>query len=246
MKNAVFIVDIKENNHIHDFSQYCISTWTFWSKKNNVEFFVLKKPFHAIANKSPHLQKYFAFESLRENGIDAEKVAIVDSDTMIRWDCPDFFKVLSGNFQAVLDDELPKWTTRSIQAYQDLFPRTQLNWWEYFNSGFMIVEKETAPSLKDFVDFILSVESEIINIHNTQNLKVGFDQTLFNFFIKKKNIPITFLPKIFNFYHLQRKKILKEKEFIDLAYIWHFNGIKHSEREQHMSETWNKIQHHYQ
>jgi hypothetical protein len=88
-------------------------------------------------------------------------------------------------------------------------------------------------------------EKEISDIHNRTDLRAGFDQTLFNFFIQEKKVKTTYLPKIFNFYHLLKKKMLVGKEFVDCAYIWHFNGIEHSERKKHMEETWELIKDNY-
>lgn len=246
MKNVIFIVNIKGDHHHDDFSKYCLLSWDYWTRKNGVTLFVLDKPFQKAESCAPHLQKYFAFEALKKYGIDADQVAIVDADTMVRWDCPYFFDIPQGNFCAVLDDELPKWVVRSLDVYQFLFPDTKVNWWEYFNSGFMIFGKEHSKLLSGFADFFLSNKSGITKVHDEHNLRVGFDQTLFNFFVKERRIPVTFLPKTFNFYHLSRKGVLEQKEFVDFAYVWHFNGIKHSERERYMAETWELVKKNYQ
>lgn len=245
MKNVVFIVNI-QGKYPPDFFEYCFNTWKFWTKKNNVSLFILEKPFDGAENLAPHLQKYFAFKALAKNKIDFDQVAIVDADTMIKWDCPNFFNISADSFRAVLDDELPKWVIASIKTYQALFPKTTLDWWEYFNSGVMILNKKHDPILSGFIDFAIAHEKEISDIHIKSDLKAGFDQTLFNFFIKEKNVHVDYLPKIFNFYHLERKKFLEKKGFIDCAYIWHFNGIAHTERKKHIQETWELIRQHYQ
>jgi hypothetical protein len=244
MKNVVFIVNIK-GNYPPDFFEYCFNTWDFWTKKNNASLFVLEKPFSGAEGLAPHLQKYLAFEILRKNKIDFYQVAIVDADTMVKWDCPNFFNISRNSFRAVLDDELPKWVNASLATYQFLFPKTTVNWWEYFNSGLMILNKAQASVLSEFVAFTVTKEKEISDIHKQFDLKAGFDQTLFNFFIKRKKVRVAYLPKIFNFYHLSKKKMLEKKEFIECSYVWHFNGIAHSERKKHMQETWELIRKNY-
>lgn len=245
MKNAIFIVNI-HGKYKPDFFEYCFNTWSFWAKKNNAVLFVLEKPYEGAESLAPHLQKYFAFEILRKNGINFDQVAIIDADTMVKWDCPNFFNISSEKFRAVLDDELPKWVNASIGTYRSLFPTTTLDWWEYFNSGFMIFNKNHEDLLLRFINFFKNHKQEIFAIHESSDLKAGFDQTLFNFFIQEQKVEISYLPKIFNFYHLPKKKMLEKKEFIDCAYIWHFNGIKHSERKNYMRETWDMIKKNYQ
>jgi len=244
MKNVVFIVNIK-GKHPPDFFKYCFNTWNFWTKKNNAVLFVLESPLAGTEKFASHLQKYFAFEVLKKNKIDFDQVAIVDADTMIKWSCPNFFNISRDSFRAVLDDELPKWVIASLAIYQFLFPKTTVAWWEYFNSGVMILNKNHESILSKFLSFMTAKEKRIADIHSRVDLRAGFDQTLFNFFLKEKKIKISYLPKIFNFYHLSRKKMLDKKEFIDCAYIWHFNGIKHSERKKYMRETWELIKKNY-
>ena len=245
MKNVVFIVNIK-GKYPPDFFEYCFNTWDFWTKKNNALLFVLEDYFDGVRNVVPHLQKYFAFEVLRKNKIDFDQVAIIDADTMVKWDCPNFFDISENSFRAVLDDELPKWVIASLGTYQFLFPKTTVNWWEYFNSGVMVLNKRHAPILSEFVAFVAAKEAEISDIHIKSDLGAGFDQTLFNFFIKEKGVPTYYLPKVFNFYHLEKKKFLEKKGFTECAYIWHFNGIAHVERKRYMQETWELIKENYQ
>ncbi len=245
MQNAIFIVNIN-GKYNPDFFEYCFNTWNFWAEKNNVVLFVLKKPLKKARNLAPHLQKYFAFEALMKNNIDFDQVAIVDADTMIRWDCPNFFKISPDSFRVVLDDELPKWVNTSLATYRFLFPQTTVNWWEYFNSGIMVFNKNHNDLLSEFLAFVNSKEKELSDIHGNPDLKAGFDQTLFNYFAKENQIKTVYLPKIFNFYHLPKKKMIEKKEFIDCAYIWHFNGIKHTERKKYMRETWDLVKKNYQ
>lgn len=244
MKNVVFIVNIK-GKHPPDFFEYCFNTWSFWTKQNNAALFVLEEPSPGTEKLAAHLQKYTAFEVLKKNNIDFDQVAIVDADTMIKWDCPDFFNISKDCFRAILDDELPKWVIASLATYQFLFPKTTVAWWEYFNSGFMVLNRNHENLLSEFLQFMTKNEKDIANIHSRADLRAGFDQTLFNFFIKEKKVGTVYLPKIFNFYHLLRKKMLEKKGFVDCSYIWHFNGIDHSERKKYMQETWKLIKNNY-
>lgn len=244
MKNVVFIVNIK-GKYPPDFFEYCFNTWSFWTKTNNTVLFVLEKPLSGTEKLAAHLQKYYAFEVLSRNKIAFNQIAIVDADTMIKWDCPNFFNISRDSFRAVLDDELPKWVLASLTTYQFLFPKTNVNWWEYFNSGVMILNKSHESILAEFIQFMAVKEKDITDVHSRSDLRAGFDQTLFNFFIKEKKVKTIYLPKIFNFYHLSRKKMLDKKEFIDCSYVWHFNGIEHSERKKYMRETWELIKKNY-
>jgi hypothetical protein len=244
MKNVIFIVNIK-GIHPPIFFEYCLNTWSFWAKKNDAVLCILEKPLHGKEHFSAPLQKYFAFEVLRKNYVDFDQVAIIDADTMVRWDCPNFFKLSKNKFCAVIDDAMPKWVASSLHTYQHLFPEITVNSQEYFNSGVMVLNKTHSNILSGFIDFIVAKEKEISRIHSDPALRAGFDQTLFNFFIKEKKVEVVFFPKIFNFYHLIRQKLLEKKEFIDCAYIWHFNGMDHAERKKRMQETWESIKKNY-
>src|SRR6266702_4732699 len=118
------------------YARYSQATWKWWCAQRGIEFVVIDQPLGGAeyADMPPTIKRWFAPELLIRQGGKDTRIAVVDADTMIRWDAPDFFEETRG-FAAVRGNSA-SWITQSIAAYQHLFPDISLNWWEYFNAGF--------------------------------------------------------------------------------------------------------------
>ena len=77
--------------------------------------------------------KSLALKLLKENNIDYDQVLIVDADTIVHPDCPNFFEETEGKLCAVVNEGCYEWVTRSIQNYGDyIFPEIpKIKPWEY-------------------------------------------------------------------------------------------------------------------
>ena len=69
------------------------------------------------------------------------KMAMVDVDTMIRWDAPNFFELTDRKFSACVDNDNISWVKQSIDGYQHMFPDVKLDWTDYFNCGFIVLNE---------------------------------------------------------------------------------------------------------
>ena len=240
-RNVVFITSIKGLVDT-SYQEYCLNTWRYWCKKNDVELFVLNEELTDAKYMKPTWQRWYVLDILEMNGVNYDQVAMVDVDTMIRWDAPNFFELTDRKFSAVVDQDNIGWVKQSIEAYQHLFKDTKLDWTDYFNCGFIVLNENH----KDLCDNILSFwdknDGELIMIQNT--VSKGTDQTPVNY-IAKRDVEVNYLSKKFNLTHLNRKELLENLMFIDCGYMWHFNGFDKNWRDPLMKQTWDKIKENY-
>jgi hypothetical protein len=199
------------------------------------------------------MQRWAVLDQLiAERGADAQ-CALIDADTMIRWDTPDIFALAKG-FSAVADQGAPRWILRSAKAFQPLFPETSLPWWEYFNSGFIVLGAAQRPFIRAFLDFSVKNWPRLDAAMTSGDL--GTEQTPLNFMVKREKEPVFFLPRPFNFVNCfplpaelaQVEQIALTQaehsvrpdpalfaakafgrpiafEFVELAYVWHFTNV---------------------
>jgi hypothetical protein len=248
------------------YAAYGRATWEWWCRRNGAEFVVLDRPLGSgvFEEMSPSMKRWLAPQALIETyGGDAQ-IAMVDADTMIRWDAPSLFDAAGAGFAAVLDTG-PRWIHHEIQAYQHLFPGVQLTWWEYFNAGVVVFGARQLTTIAAFLDFVAAHWRELRTLHADGRLSV--DQTLVNFMAKRQREAITFMPPPFNLIRCVSmtpllwacengtstdeaalaKAIASNPptfDFIDYGYIWHFTNVVKIRRVV-MEEVWRRICGHY-
>ena len=242
-KNVVFITSIKGAVDT-TYEPYCLNTWKWWCGKNNVELFILNEPLTDPMHMKPTWQRWYVFDILEANDIDYNQVAMVDVDTMIKWDTPNFFDLTEDKFSAVVDQDNIGWVKGSIDGYKSFFKDVNLSWLDYFNCGFIVLNKKHKELCKKIIEFWGDNTDELINLQNT--ISKGTDQTPVNYIVKGSKFDINYLPKTFNLTHFNRKEILNDLMFIDCGYIWHFNGFEKSWRHPLMQQTWDKIKGNYE
>src|ERR1700761_5928890 len=87
------------------YTQFSELTWRWWCKNNGIEFVTIDRPLGSeeLQRVPPTFQRWSALKQLlTQYGRDAQ-IAMIDADTMIRWDTPDFFDLAGGEFAAVPD-----------------------------------------------------------------------------------------------------------------------------------------------
>ena len=90
-KNIIFLVNIQLGDRAKPEFQYSIDSWKHWASKNNAEVFTLTKEVHDIDYMKPNWQKWYVFDLLDNSDIDYNKVLVVDADTIVHPNCPNFF-----------------------------------------------------------------------------------------------------------------------------------------------------------
>jgi hypothetical protein len=241
--NIVFITNLETNYDTINYSTYCLNTWKYWCEKNNVQLIVLDTPITDPNYMKATWQRWHVLDILDQNEIEYDQVALVDVDTMIKWDAPNFFDLTENKFAACSDNDNIGWVVDSINGYQKLFTDVSLDWTEYFNCGFIVLNKNH-KSLCDTITKFWSVNSDTL-IEMQTTLRKGTDQTPVNF-IAKRDTEIVFLNKKWNLTHLNRKELINDLKFINSGYVWHFNGFEKNLRNEIMQVTWNNIKHNYE
>jgi hypothetical protein len=246
------------------FAQYGRATWEWWCRRNGAEFVVLDRPLGdaPIRTMVPEFQRWVAIEQLLATYGSDTRVALVDADTMIRWDAPDLFEAAGDRFAAV-PDFYRRWICRDIKTYQSLFPGVRLPWWEYFNAGLVVLGAPQLPVMRRFLDFVVQHSQALEAAEKTGGRNTGTDQTPLNFFVHQSGEPVRLLPPPYNLLHcVQRTQRLHDLEtgvetdpavlirdlreqpglldFIDQGYVWHFNNVVEARRLV-MSEVWRAV-----
>jgi hypothetical protein len=248
------------------YAEYGRKTWEWWCKEKGFQFVFLNQPIgDGIYNQmSPTFRRWLAVEMLfRQYGKDA-RIALVDADTMIRWDCPDLFLVAGSLFAAARDINYP-WIRREIAAYQALFPGVFLPWWNYFNAGIVVLGDTQLPTINFFLEFLTERWTRIDAIQRSGDY--GTDQTPLNFVVSATKEPVNFLPPAFNVLHCfpmnHLLRVLERQtnpdweffadhafsrpnafDFVERGFIWHFTNVIQSRRFV-MGETWRRFRFHY-
>lgn len=180
------------------YSVYGRATWRWWCDRHSIEFKVLDQPAPGHADDPPTVQRWAHAEALLKEGGPGTEVAVVDADTMIRWDTPNVFEVCDTGIGlgVVTDNGLPRWIHRSIVAHRFLFPNVELQWWQYFNAGLVILGTRHIDLLRAFLAFYAENREELQNLHAQGNF--GTDQTLLNYLVRLLGVELEILPAPYN------------------------------------------------
>ena len=254
MKDVVFMTALATercdpNFYIKEYTEWSIKSWKYWCDKNNAHLFVFDNSNIDTDVMMPTWQRWLCYDILDEQDWIGKynRVLLVDADTMVRWDCPNIFDAAEGRYAGVKDDLGLGWTYHSILGYQKWFPNIKLDWERYINNGIVVLPEDGVGG-RNFC-------GSIINFYNAnrealrwmeKNDYRGTDQTPVNFIAenmfgdRKK-----FLPKKFNMNHMHKTDILYNFMYIDMGYIWHFNGIPTADRNNIMKSCWNKVKDNY-
>jgi|TARA_R110000851_G_scaffold12207_2_gene42628 lipopolysaccharide biosynthesis glycosyltransferase len=236
MSNIVFIPVIKDPKRIGRSIGYewSIKSWKKWCDKNNSELILLEEPLTDPAQMSIAWQRYHLFKLLEESKMDYDQVLMVDADTIVHPDCPNFFEETDGKYCGVAETGCYEWVSRSIKKYKEEFwSETDVHPWSYFNGGFQIVNETHKEFFDVVLDFYMSNQENLLDIQKKYGL--GTDQTCINYLVEENNIELKLLPQCYNLNQLERKNLLylasqcwwgdTLENLYKSAWVYHFNGI---------------------
>ena len=117
-----------------------LNSWKYWCNKYDVTLFNLKE---TITHDMPvSWQKYYLFDVLDHNKIDYNQVLIVDNNTIIHPECPNFFKKTDGKYCIVPDETNYNEIIKGMGFLIDkIFKKEDFPFYECGNTGFQIVNK---------------------------------------------------------------------------------------------------------
>lgn len=204
--------------------EWGVKAWKKWAALNDKHIFVYN---HIDTKIDPRWMKYEVFNILKSRGLDYERILYVDSDTIPSPKTPDIFE-LSDKFAAVENFGSLDHVIRSIENYGELFPKSKLQYTEYFNTGLMLFNKSHKEMLERFNKWRKENWNNILL--TIEKYKSGQDQTFFNHFTNCENVDIIFLPFKYNIQDLIRRECFRGIEnnpyyYLDLIPdgVWHFN-----------------------
>ena len=117
------------------------------------------------------------------------------------------------------------WVLRSIENYSKYaFDNYMMPWWEYFDCGFVLVNKNHKQFFNDIVSYYFTNQDTLIQLQET--FHTGTDQTPVNMLTHKHNIDLKLLPYEFNMCDMARKEILGDDLlFTKIGWIYQYNAI---------------------
>ena len=231
MKNIIFIPAIDAGRNRHHAYNYSIDSWKGWAEKNNADVLVWDTPLYSWEEMTIPWQRYHLFKILDHNEIKFDQILMVDSDTIVHPDTPNFFEFTERKYVGVLDLGCWEWTGRSLRHYKELFDGYKLDRGLYFNGGFQIVNE----THKEFFDKVLEFYNENQQILvEKQKSGLGTDQTPINYLVQQSGIDLKLFPSTYNLHHMVSKNLLNFgqswwgdglENLYEQAWVYHFNAI---------------------
>ena len=245
MKNIVFIPYIKRNAAFGDSGvskprwdtgyDYGIASWKNWCNNNNCELIIMDELMVPESEALITWQRWNALEILDHSGVEYDQVLIVDADSIIHPLCPNFFELTGHKFTSQLTDGCYEWVNRAIQSYSKEFfnKRSCLKPYEFFQAGFVIVNKTHKEFFKKVFDFYWKNKDAIIHSYDT--IRTGSDIALLNCLRKEYDVELNILPKEYSIMDLTRKNLLyyhpsqwwedSLQNLFDSGWIYQFTSI---------------------
>ena len=232
MKNVVFIPNIDLGNGRSDKYNCCIKSWKWWCNKNNCELLMWEDLLLPVEQMPIVWQRYYVFDILDANDIEYGQVLLVDADTIIHPECPNFFNETCGAYSAVMNDGDYEWVNKSISQYGvKFFNKNTFPTWRYINGGFQIFHPHHKDYLKGLIEWYSENSMELKQVFGKWN---STDQTCINFYREEQDIPMTVLPPCYNLQDISRKNLMyfhpqhwwtDELHYLKNGWIYHFNAI---------------------
>ena len=232
MKNVVFIPNINLGDGRSESYNYSIQSWKHFCDKYDCELLVLDELLFPIEHMKVTWQRFYLFDLLKD--VDYDQILMVDADTIVHPNCPNFFELTNHEYSAVVNNGSFEWVKRSVDKYSELMfdNKVPFKLWEYINCGFQIVNKKHKPFFEYVKNYYESKQDLIRN--SIERVKAGTDQTIINFLLRQQNIKINYLPISYNLQDLNSKQLLFLDErmwfkddiiFKDCGWVYHFNAI---------------------
>jgi len=252
MKDVIFMTALVTERcdptlQINQYTEWAIKSWKRWCDKNNAMLFVFNRSEIDTDQMMPTWQRWYVYEILESVGIEYNRIALVDADTMVSPECPNIWDEADGRYAGVKDDLGLGWTCHSIKGYQKWFPDVKLDWERYVNNGMIVLPADKKLG-KDFCNQILSFyeNNKEDLIWMEKNDYRGTDQTPVNYIAERFfGDDKKFLSKKFNMGHMHKTDILYNFMYLDVGYVWHYQGLPTADRNNIMKQGWEKIEEKY-
>lgn len=238
--NIVFIPNINTGDARNTPYHFSVKSWEKWAQQyEDIKVIEWDEPIMNPKHFKITLQRYWVHDILKHNDVKYNQVLIVDADTIVHPNCPNFFNETQNKFGVVVNNGCYEWVTRSIEQWGDqLFPgQPKIKSWNYFNGGFQITNKKHIKFYKFVQEFYTQNIDKINKLSNI--IKAGTDQTIINYLVQQNSVSTIYMPEAYNLQDLFRKNLLHipghswfpdELRFLEAGWIYHFNAIPQNDR----------------
>ena len=245
--NVIFIPAIKDKKRETRSGpyKYSIESWRNWADKNNCDLVLFDTPVCDINQMTITWQRYYVLELLENSGIDYDQVLMIDADTIVHPDCPNFFEMTDGKLCGARFDGSWDWVLRGIENYsKHIFDGYMMPWYDYFDCGFIIVNEKHKQFFQDIISFYFTYQDNLIKLQQT--FFNGTDQTPVNILVHKNKIELKLLPYEFNMNDMNRKEILGDDLlFTKIGWIYQYNAIPNNKDNQFTNYFMEKTYKHF-
>ena len=219
--------------------KYSIKSWEKWCEKNDCELFVLTDLLLPKENMAICWQRYYLFDILEANEIEYDQILMVDADTIVHPNCPNFFDMTDRKMCGVHNEGSYDWIIRSIENYGKYFFNGHvMDFWKYIDCGFVVVNEIHRDFFKQVTDFY-NENAELLR-QVEREWHAGTDQTPVNILIHDRNIDFKWLPYEFNMCDMFRKELLTDDLlFTKWGWIYQYNSIPNN-TEDKLTYLWMK------
>tara|TARA_R100000664_G_scaffold15057_1_gene23472 strand:- start:10293 stop:11096 length:804 start_codon:yes stop_codon:yes gene_type:complete len=250
MKNIIFIPYIKREKNVtaqssighsnrHQGYEYGINSWKAWAEKNGHEVYIMSELLCPESHMLITWQRWRVLDILEHNQIEYDQVLVVDADSIVHPNCPDFFELTNNQFTSVLTDGDYEWVNRAINGYSKMFWNKGfcIPSYEFFQTGFVIISKKHKWFFDKVFDFYEKNRKKIIESYDI--LLTGSDIALINCMRKEFNLELNLLPRQFGMMDMVRKNLFYhhpkcywEDSLTNLynsGWVYQFNAIPHND-----------------
>lgn len=258
-KNLVFLTSVKKEMLSRKYGGYewmdiSKASWEYWCDKNNITLYIYDTPtFDDIGSYRVPWQRWCdIFEKL--SNMDYDKIWMVDSASIIKWNSPNIFELVDDRFTAFRDMDNLNWIYQSVIGYKPMFDKFEFDLSKYINCGNVILNDNHKDFLEKVKKFYHDNHPLILHYENEKVVK-STDQTPFNYLLQIENIDVNIdLPISYNLTHMNRSEIvsynwqLNEDDipfFIKYGNLWRYNGFPKDQRTQIMQQTWELVRGNY-
>ena len=107
MKNVVFIPNINLGDGRSESYNYSIQSWKHFCDKYDCELLVLDELLFPIEHMKVTWQRFYLFDLLKD--VDYDQILMVDADTIVHPNCPNFFELTNHEYSAVVNNGSFEW-----------------------------------------------------------------------------------------------------------------------------------------
>ena len=223
----------------------CIESWKHYCKRHDIKLIVAneKKEYDFEAWGNGCFEPWWD-ERLVE--LDYDKVILMDSDTMARWDAPNIFEHTKDKEICVVADAGGGATGGyHINQWVDFNPNIKMDPEKYFNTGFVFLSKEKYLGIKEQMPKYYEYWSSFYK--NGNDGPNACEQTPVNI-IANELYPNEITHLDFRWNNMVMSKY-DDGSFINDSFIWHFTGPRmggHKRKGEVITQIWEHIKKSYE